>query len=71
MHTPRPAFPHRHNRDGSYDSICVKCFATIATERIEEMLAESEQKHVCRSNPMLDTKHWSRLAENGALAPKL
>jgi hypothetical protein len=71
MHTPCPAFSHRHNRDGSHDSICVKCFATIATERIEEMLAESEQKHVCRWNPMLYTKHANRLAQNGALAPKL
>lgn len=52
MDTPHPAFPHRHNRDGSYDSICVKCFATIATERIEEMLAESEQAHACRHKPM-------------------
>ncbi len=71
MHTPRSTFPHRHNRDGSYDSICVKCFATIATERIEEMLAQSEQKHMCRSKPMLYTKHLSRLPQNGALAPKL
>jgi hypothetical protein len=71
MQTPRPAFAHRHNQDGSYDSICVKCFATIATERVEEMLAESEQKHVCSRKPMVYTKHESRLAQNGALAPKL
>jgi hypothetical protein len=31
-------FPHRHNRDGTYDSICTACFATIASVRDEELL---------------------------------
>ena len=28
-----PFFPHRRNRDGSFDSICLKYLVTIANER--------------------------------------
>jgi hypothetical protein len=40
--------PHRKNRDGSYDSICLVCFATIASARREEDLRGPEKSHVCR-----------------------
>jgi len=40
--------PHRKNRDGSYDSICLRCFATIATARREEDLIGPDRGHVCR-----------------------
>ena len=40
-------FPHRHNRDGSHDSICPKCYATIASFRDETELAGSERDHSC------------------------
>ena len=35
--TYQPAlfFPHRRNKDGSLDSICLKCFATIGSQRTE------------------------------------
>jgi hypothetical protein len=69
MDTPPPAFPHRHNRDGSYDSICVKCFATIATERIEEMLVESEQAHACRHKPMPYRLAKQTTHASGAMRP--
>lgn len=42
-------FPHRHNLDGSYDSICTVCFITIARVRNEQELAQSETDHVCSS----------------------
>ncbi|HTB97115.1 MAG TPA: hypothetical protein VK716_08920 [Terracidiphilus sp.] len=48
--TPRqalPNFPHRHNADGSHDSICTKCFQTVASVRDEATLAEREKKHQC------------------------
>ena len=32
---PTRRFPHRHNKDGSYDSICISCYATIASVRNE------------------------------------
>jgi hypothetical protein len=43
------AFAHRHNLDGSWDSICTKCFLTIATERSEDRLLMHEHCHDCDS----------------------
>jgi hypothetical protein len=40
-------FPHRRNRDGSYDSICTFCFATVASSGTEEELGEAGAKHIC------------------------
>ena len=40
-------FAHRHNSDGSYDSICTKCYATVASAGKEEALSSSESAHVC------------------------
>src|ERR1700738_4501301 len=44
-------FPHRRNRDGSFDSICLKCLLTIANARSETDLAKPETYHVC--NPSI------------------
>jgi len=41
------AFAHRHNFDGTWDSICPKCFYTIATEATEEGLLMHERRHDC------------------------
>jgi hypothetical protein len=43
----RPHFPHRHNADGSHDSICTLCLATVATVQNELELAGFESAHVC------------------------
>ena len=40
-------FPHRHNRDGSHDSICILCYATVASVQNEADLAQHEQDHIC------------------------
>ena len=40
-------FPHRHNKDGSYDSICTTCLATVASVEKESQLAPLEATHVC------------------------
>jgi hypothetical protein len=40
-------FPHRHNRDGSYDSICTTCQATVARVSKETELAQFEHSHAC------------------------
>jgi hypothetical protein len=42
-------FPHRHNEDGSFDSICTTCFATVATEENEAKLRLYELAHICNS----------------------
>ena len=40
-------FPHRKNADGSWDSICSKCFRTVATAKRESSLRDAEASHVC------------------------
>jgi len=40
-------FAHRHNPDGTWDSICPCCFQTIATVRDEAKLLPIEREHVC------------------------
>jgi hypothetical protein len=42
-----PSFPHRHNANGTYDSICTRCFVTVATVRNEAELAGRESAHIC------------------------
>ncbi|HKF50276.1 MAG TPA: hypothetical protein VKB38_23140 [Terracidiphilus sp.] len=44
---PTTHFTHRFNPDGTVDSICCDCFATVETANREEELKESEQGHVC------------------------
>jgi hypothetical protein len=39
-------YPHRQNRDLSYDSICPICFATLSSRKMEAELAEYEKHHV-------------------------
>jgi hypothetical protein len=43
----KPSFPHRHNADGSYDSICLGCFATVASVTEECDLEFYESEHKC------------------------
>jgi hypothetical protein len=40
-------YPHRRNHDGSFDSICPTCFATIGHTKSERELADAEQNHSC------------------------
>lgn len=41
------SFVHRRNRDGSIDSICTQCFATVATCEFEAELLQAERFHAC------------------------
>jgi hypothetical protein len=40
-------FPHRQNRDGTFDSICPACFLTVSNRQNEIELAGDEIKHNC------------------------
>ena len=40
-------FAHRYNPDGTFDTICSRCFQTIATVRDETELPKIESQHVC------------------------
>jgi hypothetical protein len=42
-----PFYPHRQNRDGSFDSICLKCLATVARARVVTELKSYEKVHIC------------------------
>jgi len=40
-------YTHRKLADGSYNSICLKCFRTVGTSANEVALAENEARHIC------------------------
>ena len=40
-------YPHRHNADGTYDSICRTCYRTVGSSRSEDELGMLEELHVC------------------------
>jgi hypothetical protein len=52
---------HKSNGDGTYDSLCLKCFWTAAFGLSEDGLADAEIEHVCRRVPSLISFHQSRL----------
>jgi hypothetical protein len=40
-------YKHRQNEDGSWDSICLGCYATVAQADHEPDLQDNESKHDC------------------------
>ncbi len=40
-------FPHRLNKDKTVDSICPRCYRTIASTRDSRDLNNQEQAHTC------------------------
>jgi hypothetical protein len=57
-------FPRKLNRDGTLNSICPKCYATVASARYEAELALHEAAHVC--NLHIDIGNYKRI---GRLRP--
>jgi hypothetical protein len=49
------AFRRRHNEDGTWDSICLRCFRTAATARDLSWLPLLQSNHTC--DPM-DLHAW-------------
>lgn len=45
-------FAHRSNRNGTTDSICRRCFATVATATWEAELDRAERVHACEPGMM-------------------
>jgi hypothetical protein len=56
-----PRFLHRTNPDGTTDSICKKCFVTIANSVWEADLELREKTHVCEETRL---QYLKELAEN-------
>ncbi len=52
MKKPQKPHPHRHNSDGSFDSICSVCYRTIASKATEGELLAAEDEHVCSGVPV-------------------
>lgn len=57
-----PPFSHRENRDGTIDTICRACFATVSTSVWESDLERAEKNHRC--DPFVLEK-WKRLGARG------
>jgi hypothetical protein len=45
--TAFPKFAKRRNSNRSIDSICTKCFLTVASASSDEELVAHEERHVC------------------------
>jgi hypothetical protein len=65
-------FPHRSNKDGSIDSICPHCFATIGTATWEAELEVMEAAHVCESAQLqlLEEERRKKLFEVPRFPPR-
>src|SRR3982074_2536226 len=57
-------FPHRRNKDGSFNSICLQCFATIASHMTEEELQELDKHHVCEKSILSERGNHVSLSHN-------
>jgi hypothetical protein len=67
MYTQNPdkiAFAHRANPDGTFDSICTACFATISRQECEADLEQFERSHTC--NPWELERFKQVKSENAA-----
>ncbi len=47
-------YAHRHNHDGTFDSICRRCFATVCRAKNETNLANYEKNHSCERSILVD-----------------
>lgn len=53
----KPSFPHRRNVDGTHDSICTMCLATVATVQHELELTRYESVHICEPTALYRVSH--------------
>ncbi len=62
------SFRHRENQDGSWDSICMRCYLTAAHSYGEEPLALGESDHHCDETSWLFAEATGRMARLQHLA---
>jgi hypothetical protein len=67
----RATFAHRSNRNGTTDSICHRCFATVATATWEADLDRAERVHACQPWVLQDAKHSAVRKRQASRAPHL
>jgi hypothetical protein len=63
MFSTTPKFVHRHNSDGTYDSICTACIMTAASVEDEWQLPRWELLHRC------DPVNLYRVSQEMAMPP--
>ncbi len=51
-------FTHRPNNDGSVDSICLRCFRTIASDKNGRSLDVMELQHECDPADLMRLEHF-------------
>ena len=54
-------FPHRMNKDGTTDSICPRCFATVGRSTWEADLDRMEAAHVCEPSRLNSSNQHRRM----------
>ncbi|MGD0798624.1 MAG: hypothetical protein ABR910_12965 [Acidobacteriaceae bacterium] len=57
-------YPHRQNPDGSIDSICLRCFATVATAMDVGKLHSYDKVHVCNATSIAHRGESNRAKRN-------
>ena len=54
-------FARRRNLDSSVDSVCTRCYRTVANAREESHLDLAEQSHACNSSDYSEDERLSFL----------
>jgi hypothetical protein len=57
----KSGYTRRRNHDGSFDSICLCCFRTVASDDNEARLAERERQHRCANEDLVKFSHLQEL----------
>jgi hypothetical protein len=55
------SFARRRNQDSTVDSICTRCYQTIAHAHSEAILTIAEESHACDPNGEYDLQHPNSL----------
>jgi hypothetical protein len=63
MPLPLEQFAHRANDDGTVDSICRMCFATVARTHWEADLETAERMHICNPEELEHFTHPRRVQD--------
>jgi hypothetical protein len=61
------SFAHRRNNDSTVDSICTRCYQTIANAQDDSSLTSAEANHICDPDVEMDRceeiSHYHHLSE--------
>jgi len=47
-------FTRRPNADGTFDSICMRCYLTVASGTATDQLLDTEQRHECDQHQLVN-----------------